>query len=159
MFRESLREADKAGCGCVQKRYGLSSRTCANVNHRKEAITRAQYHLSLVLRSKKGSQETVNDQLREAVILEEQVQNYKQTLVEDLTVEQLQEDNIRILDFVSSLWSGRPNLTGSHPFPLDPQITSMEELDALPTNKPIAQETHGPKALAEALGSALLLAT
>jgi hypothetical protein len=126
------------------------------VNHRKEAIARAQYHLSLVLRSKKGSQETVNDQLREAVILEEQVQNYKQTLVEDLRVEQLQEDNIRILDFVSSLWSGRPNLTGSHPFPLDPQIASMEELDALPTSKPIAQETHGQEALAEALGSALL---
>jgi hypothetical protein len=92
----------------------------ADVLFREEAIARTQYHLSLVLKDKAGGHESGREWLKQAEELSQKVQLYKQAIANQLTAEQLQESDIRILDFVSSIWSGRPNLTGSKPpFPLD----------------------------------------
>ena len=105
---------------------------------RQEAIARAQYHLSLVLRNKQRDDgHAGNEWQEEATNLEQKILEYKKILAGPLTVEQLREDDIRVLDFVSSIWSGRPNLTGSHPFPV---ITLATTTNLLATS---ANESEG----------------
>ncbi|CZT11886.1 uncharacterized protein RCO7_07449 [Rhynchosporium graminicola] len=112
MFPEMLDGAHEAGCG-------------------KEAMARAQYYLLIVLRSKTGEESTSDGISNEALLLYQQVQHYKQSLAKELTTEQLQEDDIHSLDFVSSIRSGRPNLTGSYLFPRDPNMTNIGELEPI----------------------------
>ncbi|PVH81585.1 hypothetical protein DL98DRAFT_587202 [Cadophora sp. DSE1049] len=81
-----LHGSDRAGCG-------------------QEAIARAQYHLLLVLRSKSGSTSNDNASAQDALLLQQQVQKYKQTL--ELTAKQLRGDDLHIFDYISSIWSGR----------------------------------------------------
>jgi len=84
-------------------------------------VARAQYHLSVTLESKAERQEPNAEWLQEARDLKQKTQSYKQKLIKkkQLTDEQLKEDDIRIFDFVSALWSGCPELIGAKPFPLD----------------------------------------
>lgn len=86
-------------------------------------------HLALVLRARLEQGDDREGFIRsEAEALETQVKTFTQTLVGQWTAEKLQKEDVRMLDYISPLWSGHPSLNGGEPFPVTPLVTQIVDL-------------------------------